>query len=161
MSKRTYLIEQLDEKISYFKNASEVHKSMYRNLRYSMFILTGLSAALAGTAIKYPEFNSAISLAIVFMSAAIGIVTSIEGLRKPAELWIHERTTYYALTDLKREIEFNTDESGLPEVIERYFFTMQEILEASGEKWNRFHNSRSPQPDAQPAGQPVHKITQS
>ncbi len=67
------------------------------------------------------------------------------------ELWIHERTTYYALTDLKREAEFKIDEDSPPEVIELYFFKMQEILGASGEKWNRFHNGSQPKVDA-PSG---------
>lgn len=160
MTKRQYLIDQLSEKILDFQKASETHKSLYRNLRYAVFFLTGISAVLAGAAIKYPELNSTISLAIVFASSAIGITTSIEGLRKPAELWIHERTTYYALTDLKRKVEFNTDENSLPEVIERYFFKMQEILESSGEKWHRFHNDRSQQQDAKPGGQPIYKTAQ-
>ena len=160
MNKRQYLLDQLSENISKFKNASNEHKRLYRYLRYAMFFLTGLSAVLAGASIKYPELNSTISLIIVFISAAIGIVTSIEGLRKPAELWIHERTLYYALTDLKREVEFNTNESTLPGLIEKYFSTMQEILKSSGEKWNHFHNNRSVQPDSKPGGQPVHNTVQ-
>lgn len=151
MSKREYLLEQLNAKIADFKDASASHKSLYRRLRYSVFFLTALSALLAGTALKCPEFNAGISLTIVLVSAAIGVVTSVEGLRKPAELWIHERTTYYALTDLKREAEFKIDEDSPPEVIELYFFKMQEILGASGEKWNRFHNGSQPKVDA-PSG---------
>ena len=100
-------------------------------------MLTSISAVLAGLAIKLPEFSSAISVAIVLVSAAVGVITSIEGLRKPAELWIHERTTFYALMDLKREMEFKLDENSPHEVIEKYFFRLQELLGASGEKWNR------------------------
>lgn len=154
MNKRKYLVDQLDVKIVNFKEASASHKSLYRRLRYGVFFLTAFSAFLAGAAIKCPELNSTISLAIVFVSAAVGAVMSIEGLRKPAELWIHERTSYYALTDLKREVEFKTDDNSPPELLEMYFFKMQEILGASGEKWSRFHNGTQLRPDAQPGGQP-------
>ena len=137
MDKRKYLLDQLEQKISSFKEDSKQHKTLYRRLRYAVFGLTSVSAVLAGLAIKFPEFSATISVAIVLVSATVGVVTSIEGLRKPAELWIHERTTYYALLDLKREVEFKLDESSPPELIEKYFFKMQELLGASGEKWNR------------------------
>lgn len=137
MNKREYLLDQLEQKINGFRDDSKQHKTLYRNLRYSVFVLTSISTLLAGLALKYPEVSSTISVAIVFVSAAVGVVTSIEGIRKPAELWIHERTTYYALMDLKREVEFNLDENSSSERVEKYFFRMQEILGASGEKWNR------------------------
>ncbi|MGB4913531.1 MAG: DUF4231 domain-containing protein [Candidatus Dechloromonas phosphoritropha] len=137
MDKRKYLLDQLEQKISDFEKDSTQHKTLYRRLRYAVFMLTSISAVLAGLAIKLPEFSSAISVAIVLVSAAVGVITSIEGLRKPAELWIHERTTFYALMDLKREMEFKLDENSPHEVIEKYFFRLQELLGASGEKWNR------------------------
>lgn len=144
MDKRKYLMDQLEQKIINFKEDSTRHKTMYRQLRYIVFILTSISAVLAGLAIKLPEFGSAINVAIVLVSAAVGVITSIEGLRKPAELWIHERTTYYALIDLKREVEFNLDENSSNEVIEKYFSSLQKLLGASGEKWNSFqHNNNS------------------
>lgn len=137
MDKQEYLLDQLEQKINSFRDDSKQHKTLYRNLRYSVFILTAFSTLLAGLALKFPEFNTAINLAIVFVSTTVGVVTSIEGIRKPAELWIHERTTYYALMDLKREVEFKLDEISSAELVEKYFFKMQEILGASGEKWNR------------------------
>ncbi|OYY94819.1 MAG: hypothetical protein B7Y41_04410 [Hydrogenophilales bacterium 28-61-23] len=137
MDKRKYLLDQLQQKINGFRDDSKQHKNLYRNLRYSVFVLTSISTLLAGLALKFPEVSSSISVAIVLVSAAVGVVTSIEGIRKPAELWIHERTTYYALMDLKREVEFKLDENSTVETVEEYFFKMQEILGASGEKWNR------------------------
>ncbi len=137
MGKREYLLNQLEQKIKGFRDDSAEHKALYRNLRYMVFVLTAISTLLAGLALKFPELGSSINVAIVFVSAAVGVVTSIEGLRKPAELWIHERTTYYALMDLKREVEFALDTDSSPEMLERYFLRMQEILGASGEKWTR------------------------
>lgn len=154
MNKREYLLDQLEQKIRSFKDDSKEHKTLYRNLRYSVFVLTSISTLLAGLAIKFPDFSSTINLAIVFVSATVGVVTSIEGLRKPSELWIHERTTYYALMDLKREVEFKLDEDSTSEMVEKYFLKMQEILGASGEKWNRHISGIQQNHNAQP-GAPV------
>lgn len=151
MSKRKYLLDQLEDRINNFRDDSKQHKSLYRNLRYSVFILTSISTLLAGLALKVPEISSSINVIIVFVSAAIGVITSIEGLRKPAELWIHERTTYYALMDLKREVEFKVEENSSPEIVEKYFFKMQEILGASGEKWNHHIAGVQQNQNAQPS----------
>jgi hypothetical protein len=137
MHKREYLLQQLDDRVASFKSDSEKHKMLYRALRYSVFIFTAISTLLAGFAITFSEFSLYMNLTIVFVSASIGVITSIEGIRKPAELWIHERSTYYALLDLKREAEFKLDESSSAEMIEELFFRMQKILEASGEKWSK------------------------
>lgn len=153
MNKRDYLLHQLEDKINSFRDDSNKHKILYRNLRYSVFILTAFSTLLAGLALKFPEYTTSINVLIVLVSTSIGVVTSIEGIRKPAELWIHERTTYYALMDLKREVEFKLDDNSPLEMIEKYFFKMQEILGASGEKWTR-HIARVQQPHSTEADTP-------
>lgn len=137
MDKRKYLLDQLTEKVQQFKADSEKHKNLYRKLRYSVFLMTSLSALLAGLSLKFPDSSPTISVIILLVSATVGVLTSIEGLRKPSELWIHERTTYYALMDLKRELEFVVDDNASMEVVQQYFFRMQEILGSSNEKWNR------------------------
>lgn len=135
MNKKDWLLQQLQEKIDVFEKDSKEHKRLYRQLRYSVFVLTALSSVLSAVALKLPDWNATISLIIVFVSATIGIITSIEGIRKPAELWIHERGTYFTLMDLRREVEFKLDENCSPDLICNYFRRMQEVLETSGEKW--------------------------
>lgn len=163
MDKRKYLLDQLAEKTVGFKADSEKHKRLYRRLRYSVFLLTSLSALLAGLSLKFPESSAMINVLILLFSAAIGVLTSIEGLRKPSELWIHERTTFYTLMDLKREVEFEVDNDTPPEVIERYFFRMQDILGASNEKWNRnivgVRQGQNAQANASGADQPIAPAT--
>ncbi len=148
MDKRAYLLDQLGQKISGFKEDSRRHKLLYRNLRYCVFVLTSISALLAGLALKFPDISPFFTVGIVVVSATVGVLTSIEGLRKPAELWIHERTTYYALMDLRREVEFKLDADSPAETVEEYFFRMQRILGASGEKWTRNIVGLAHQPDA-------------
>ena len=137
MGKRDYLLTQLDEEIKRFGKDSITHKKMYRAMRYAVFTLTAASTGLAKRAVAFPQSQSAISLAIVFISAAAGVVSSIEGLRKPAELWIHERATHYALKDLKRELEFRSADQTAPVSVDEHFSKMQAILGAAGDKWNR------------------------
>jgi hypothetical protein len=137
MDKRAYLLDQLQQKIDQFHDDSRDHKLLYRRLRYAVFVLTSISTLLAGLALKFPDAGQAISVSIVFVSAAVGVITSIEGLRKPSELWIHERTIFYALMDLKREAEYSLDEECAPDQVTPYFTRMQQLLGASAEKWNR------------------------
>lgn len=147
MTKKEYLLQQLKEKIDVFEIDSKEHKRLYSQLRYSVFALTALSSALSAVALKLPGWNATISLIIVFVSATVGIITSIEGIRKPAELWIHERGTYFTLMDLKREVEFELDENSPPDSISEYFRRMQEVLEASGEKWRLGFAGKSKAPE--------------
>ena len=137
MDKRQFLLDQLADKVKVFKAESEKHKRLYRRLRYAVFLLTSLSALLAGLSLKFPESGPAISVVILLVSAGTGVLTSVEGLRKPSELWIHERMTYYTLMDLQREAAFVLDEASPPDQVEKYFFRLQEILGASNDKWNR------------------------
>lgn len=138
MNKRDYLLDQIGKKANDFQKESTKHKNLYRSLRYTVFSLTACSTVLAGVALWQPEHHTTINLLIVLVTAAVGILTSIEGLRKPSELWIHERTTYYALLDLQREVEYKTTDNSDDKTLDLYFSQMQELLGTSGEKWNRF-----------------------
>jgi hypothetical protein len=102
-----------------------------------VFSLTACSTVLAGLALSYPKLQGTLNMVILLVTAAIGVLTSIEGLRKPGELWIHERTTHYALKDLKRDLEYRTAELEQRVVLDDFFLRLQAILGAAGEKWDR------------------------
>ena len=138
MTKKEFLIDQLKEKINFLDKDSKRHKSMHRRLRYALFFLTALSSVLAGYALYQNKADKnagdQIALAIVVTTALSSLVTAIEGLRKPAELWIHERKICYALVDLKREIEYGTlNEDN--ENLDKQFGKLQGILELSAKDW--------------------------
>ena len=99
MSKEDNLKTELEKQIRRFKFESTKHKKLYRCLRYSSLILTGLATVLASVALNYNVIQDLLNITIVVVTASAGIITSIEGLRKPAELWIHERSVLYALID--------------------------------------------------------------
>jgi hypothetical protein len=133
-----FLRSELTASMKRFEEDSIDHKNLHRRLRYLAFALTALATTLAGAAIAFPEAHTATSLAIVVVTASLGVVTSIEGMRKPAELWIHERTTLYALKDLERDLTFWCDREVIDRAeIEARFARLQAILGASADNWNR------------------------
>lgn len=134
MSKLLVLGSSLDAHIKLFDGESKKHKRLYRALRYMVFGLTAASAVLAGAAAA-GQIGQWSNVLIICASALIGLVTSIEGLRKPSELWIHERGIYHALHDLKREVEFEAAGNITEQVIEQYFERLQNILSAGSERW--------------------------
>jgi hypothetical protein len=120
---------------------------LYRKLRYSLFALTACSTILAGTALGFPKQQQVVSLIVVSANALAAVVMSIEGLRKPAELWILERNVFYALKDLNREIEYKIADGMTDQDADMYYGRMQGILSSSLDKWSgqvQPDKSRSP-----------------
>ncbi|MFT3896366.1 MAG: DUF4231 domain-containing protein [Thermomonas sp.] len=137
MSKGDCLAKQLANHIDWFKTESKSHKRLYRTLRYLVFSLTAASTALAGFALAQPEYQRPVNIAIILVTASIGLVTSIEGLRKPSELWIHERTIYYSLMDLQRELQFHGSGNPEPGFADDVFDRMQIVLGSARDRWSR------------------------
>jgi len=138
MSKLEQLKAGLIDQVAHFEKESKDHKNLHRRLRCLVFGMAAISTVLGSIALSFPKLQKPMNLAIVLVSASGGVITSYEGLRKPAELWIHERTTYYALKDLAREVEYYIS-GGAPDtkVIDGYFERFQATLGSSGEKWIR------------------------
>lgn len=152
MGKHEVLMTELEGTIKHFNQESTSHKKMFRGFRYTVFILTAGSTALASLNLSVPNLQgilpgefadseeiigTMINLAIVLVTAAVAVVTAIEGLRKPAELWIHERTIYYSLLDIKRELLFRTADGEKDISVNDLFEKMQAVLGSAGEKWSR------------------------
>ena len=133
MSKLNNFNTMLDEQISFFSDEAAKHKSLYRNCRYAVSALGAVSAILA--ALTFWVDENSVKLAIVICSTTSGFIAFREGLRKPYELWMNERTTCHALLDLQRETRFFLDESSTNKQIESYFLQMQNIVIASGNTW--------------------------
>ncbi|WP_340677343.1 DUF4231 domain-containing protein [Paraglaciecola sp.] len=123
----------LDEQIDFFSGEAQTHKKLYRSCRYAVSILGAVSAVLATLTLWLDE--NIIKLAIVVASTLSGFISFREGLRKPYELWMNERSTNHALLDLKRESRFYLHESSSDKDVESYFLQMQNIVIASGKNW--------------------------
>ena len=136
----SHLRAELEANIDKFEEDSNRHKNSFRRLRYTTLALTAVTTILAGLAIGIPQAQTAINIGIVVVTALLGFLTAIEGLRKPGKLWVHERTTHHTLKDLKREVEFRASAGGRVPVTD-YFERLQSILGASRDNW-RDHVAR-------------------
>ena len=137
MAEIQFIQDELDAQIKRFAKESTKHKNMYRTIRYIIFALTGISTVLAGVAAGTESIQYYLNIAIVVTTAAIGVASSYEGLRKPSELWIMERNLLYSLKDLKRELEFELVGNKDSISATKYFDELQALLGAAGEKWSK------------------------
>jgi hypothetical protein len=128
------LEEELDRAIERLYRDSEKHKRFHRLLRYAMFGLTALSTVLASTGAFSETYREHMLLAVVITTAIAGVVTSIEGIQKPGDLWLHERRTHYELVDLRRELLFTAKEATETQLWQM-FYRMQTVLSASVSSW--------------------------
>lgn len=135
--KERYIWRELCKSSRRFGGDSHDHKRLHRKLRYAALILTASSAVLAGLALAEGPAKKLIGALTLVFTAASGAVASIESLRKPAELWIHERTIFYSLEDLKREFAIELYGRRREDTLEKVFEQMQAVLGASADKWSR------------------------
>ena len=134
MKKEEVFLEQINSKIEKFDSDSSNHKKLHRTFRYFIFIFAAVTSVFSGLALSFPEVQTNLNIMILLIGAASGIITSIEGLRRPFDLWIMERNLYYSLLDLKEDFEYQATDNGKIN-IDDYHIKMQEILNASKEKW--------------------------
>ncbi len=137
MSKIDSLRNILSTERDRFDKESTKHKHLYRNCRYTVFALTALTALAASLALWATSYQMHLNTLVVATSAIIGIVTSIEGIRKPQELWILERNIYYSLRDFERELEYNGHKLTDAQ-LDQLFQEIQGLLGASKEKWGQY-----------------------
>jgi hypothetical protein len=137
MSKLEYLQSELDKHIASFDKESTKHKNMHRCFRYSVFTLTGLSTVLAGLPVAFPSVQMPVSLLVLVTTATLAAVNSIEGLRRAAELWIHERSIFYELLSLRRKLTFQASEPVPPPDVDGLFRDMEDVLQSGRDRWNQ------------------------
>ncbi len=136
MKKVEFLLAELNKKIKMFGDDSRKHKKMHRGFRYSAFAFSAVASLLAGLALYLPEQQTIFNVVILTVGALSGVIASIEGIRKPDELWIHERTTYHLLNDLKREVEYRQASELTEAQVDELFTRLQNLLANAGEKWS-------------------------
>jgi Protein of unknown function (DUF4231) len=137
MLKKGHLCAELKNQIGHFEEESNKHRILYRRYRYLLFGLTAASTVLASAIAMRDDLRTTISLVVVGANALAAFVTSVEGIRKPGELWIMERRVLRSLQDLKRDLDFHDAESLTEPQSEEYFNRMQAILSSSLESWSK------------------------
>lgn len=136
MKKVEFLLAELNKKIKMFGDDSRKHKKMHRGFRYAAFAFSAIASLLAGLALYLPGYQTTFNVVILTIGALSGVIASIEGIRKPDELWIHERTTFHLLNDLKREIEYKQTSEMTECEVDELFARLQSLLTNAGEKWS-------------------------
>ncbi|MCP4270132.1 MAG: DUF4231 domain-containing protein [Candidatus Brocadiaceae bacterium] len=136
MSKEEVFLRQINDKILKFDRASSHHKLLYRIYRYILIAFVAITSISSGLALSFDWLQTELNIVILVVGALSGVVTSIEGMRQPLELWRIERNTYYSLLELKEKYECLTADSS-QEDINYYHQHMEEILNASKETWNK------------------------
>jgi len=135
----------LAETITQFQDASARHKRMYRRGQSAIIVMTALTTIAAGAGIVAPSeaWKPRLQFVVLLLSATTAAVTAWIELRKPRDLWQHERGVYHALLDLQRELRFESSLTPLSEETHRrYFARLHEVLQSSGSKWQGIHAKR-------------------
>jgi 8-oxo-dGTP pyrophosphatase MutT (NUDIX family) len=138
LAKACFLKQEVDALRKRFRNESEKHKRMYRRLRYPAFVLTASSGALATLAITFPAYQLHFNLVIVGITAILAVITALEGLRHPRELWIHERMVHHGLEDLRRDLEYHTVTNWNEDELDSRFTRLQVLLGGSTATWHGY-----------------------
>lgn len=136
MGKKEEFGEQISRKIKRLELESKKHKHMHRQFRYTVILLTALTSILAGVALSFESVQTEMQITILIIGAISGVVNSVEGIRRPFDLWIMERNVYYSLVDLKEEFDYEVSADVLVD-IDAYHQRMQEILNLSRESWSQ------------------------
>ena len=132
-----FLGAELAARIRHFEDESLEHKTLYRTFRYWSLGLSAGASVLAGAALVLPAQAGWIGLLVLAATSGAGVVTALEGLRKPAELWIHERATLNRLRDLKRELDWHAARGDGEAQAEALFERLQQVLAGSAEQWHQ------------------------
>lgn len=136
MGKKEEFGAQITRKINRLELESVKHKRMHRRFRYTVILLTALTSVLAGIALSFEAVQTEMQISILIIGALSGVVNSVEGIRRPFDLWMMERNVYYSLVDLKEEFDYELS-SGDAVNLDAYHRQMQEILNLSRESWSQ------------------------
>lgn len=144
-SKYQRLLSQTQESIDHYEFESDRHKNMYRRIRYCMMSMTAFSTILAAIS-TVVENHVIFSIVVVILGAAMSWCTAFEGLRKPADLWLNERSIFHMLNDLKRELIHFGPNGLTDEELNGRFDQLQAILRSSSQKWKTIRNNTNAAP---------------
>lgn len=136
MDSTNKLRELLTDDIDRFSAESSKHKRLYRKVQATLIILTAATTVAAGLGLVIQHHESEIQFIILALSAVATATTAWSESRRARELWQHEREVYYALIDIRRELEFRSVMKALTATeIEELFIRSALVLGSSTKKW--------------------------
>jgi len=149
-TKLVEFLKMLDGEIERLDREAVAHKEIHRSVRTAVIVLSALTTIAAGAGLLLPNAHNAVQFLVLVLSAGTTATGSWGEMRRARELWQHERALYYALVDIKREIQFNRIISGEPdeEQIKTYFVRVSGVLTPSIDRWVKMQNERKESPAA-------------
>ncbi len=143
---QAHLLGELEDNIQRFDRESDKHKRLYRRCQNLVIGLTAVTSVVAGLGLLLPGGERYSQFAVLCLSAGVSAVTAWGEMRRLRELWQHEREVFYALVDLRRELEFarTYGELGVSD-LQAYFARMNVLLGSSSQQWAQIHQQRADQ----------------
>jgi len=138
MDATSKLRELLSEDIERFELESSKHKRLYRRAQGSLIILTAAITVAAGLGLVMPGREKGIQFLVLVLSAIATAAAAWAESRRARDLWQHEREVYYALMDIRRELNFRSSIKALELAeVHELFQRTASVLGSSTAKWSR------------------------
>lgn len=132
------LRELLSKDIERFDSESRKHKQIHRKVQGYLIILTAAITVAAGLGLVLPGREKEIQFLVIFLSAVSTATATWSEIRRARDLWQHEREVYYALIDIRRDLDFlSSIKTPSLDEIERLYQRAASVLGSSTEKWSR------------------------
>jgi hypothetical protein len=131
------LNRSLNNDIGRMERESDRHKRLYRGCQTSIIALTSITTVVAGTGLILPVSSGrAIQFAVLCLTALSTAIAAWAEMRHTRELWQHERGVYYALIDIRREMEFDAAKGKLGQhELDGFYDRIAAVLSSSSQQW--------------------------
>jgi uncharacterized membrane protein YbhN (UPF0104 family) len=139
--------ELLQADIKRFDVESRGHKQIHRRTQVSLIFLTAAITVTAGLGLLFSGHEREIQFLVLLLSAAATATTAWSESRRARDLWQHEREVYYALVDIRRELDFRSSIETLAlDEIEKLYKRAAAVLGSSTAKWSRILEKKDGKP---------------
>lgn len=144
MDAATKLRELLKEEIERFDRESTKHKKIHRKVQTFLIVGTAAITVTAGLGLVLPGHEKEIQFLVLLLSSIATATTAWSESRRARDLWQHEREVYYALIDIRRDLDFRSSIRVLElQEVEKLYLRAASVLGSSTAKWSRILEKKS------------------
>jgi hypothetical protein len=144
------LSESLEADIARLERESSKHKRLYRGCQTAVIALTSTTTVVAGAGLVLPASSGrAIQFTVLCLTALSTAIAAWAEMRHARELWQHERGVYYALIDIRRELQFEAARGKLGKhQLDGFFGRITAVLGSSSAQWQAIQRKRDGEAEA-------------
>ena len=130
------LLEMLEKDIERLDDQSRKHKRLHRRVQTAVIALTAITTVAAGAGLVLPNSQNISQFVVLALAATTTAATAWVEMRRARELWQHEREIFWALSDIRREVNFYSAVKELsPSEVEDFFKRISSVLGSSMHRW--------------------------